>query len=73
MRIERKADDLMGDAEKEELRRQAEAEAARQNQKLEQGGRSNAAAGKSEEVFSAKKAGPRARPFCQGAGGDARV
>ena len=35
MRIERKADDLMGDAEKEELRRQAEAEAARQNQKLE--------------------------------------
>ena len=36
VRIERKADDLMGDAEKEELRRQAEAEAARQNQKLEE-------------------------------------
>jgi hypothetical protein len=35
VRIERKADDLMGDAEKEELRRQAEAEAAAQNRKLE--------------------------------------
>jgi len=36
VRIERKADDLMGDAEKEELRRQAEAEAAAQNRKLEE-------------------------------------
>ena len=36
VRIERKADDLMGDAEKEELRRAAEAEAALQNKKLEE-------------------------------------
>ena len=72
VRIERKADDLMGDAEKEELRRQAEAEAAAPEQKARGGGRGRAQRN-SEEVLGATKAGPRARPLCERAGGDARV